>query len=250
MGNSDGGRHACPAATPCGSRRTRSRPCCGSGTIRVSTSRSLGRERGVTELLYPSTVRARTKGRWRDHPAREELLGLFREADVLSAGCSCTCATATVREDARCCRFAVTGREPYPTPLELCEVNHAIRASGGKAPGGKASGGKASQGPSLTRRGGRGLPLAREQGGDCPLLADDGRCGIYASRPFGCRTFFCQGHEAPRHVREAHQALGRRISALAARYFPRDPGPRPFTRALAGPLPDSPSPPPGEPREP
>ena len=31
----------------------------------------------------------------------------------------------------------------------------------------------------------------------CPLLSADGRCRIYASRPFGCRTFFCDDAEAP-----------------------------------------------------
>jgi Fe-S-cluster containining protein len=28
--------------------------------------------------------------------------------------------------------------------------------------------------------------------GACPLLGRDGRCTVYAHRPFGCRTHFCE----------------------------------------------------------
>jgi hypothetical protein len=63
----------------------------------------------------------------------------------------------------------------------------------------------------------------------CPLLSPDGRCRIYASRPFGCRTFFC-GQKLPR---QAVGSIGRRIADLSARFAPRDPGPRPLVRALA-----------------
>jgi Fe-S-cluster containining protein len=156
---------------------------------------------------------------WVNHPARVELRRLFDEADALVSGATCTCAAAARAEDARCCQFGVTGREPYLTPTELCEVRHAQRALGTP--------------PRPAPRRGR-LPLAT---GACPLLSPEGRCTIYASRPFGCRTFFCQGHEPPRraHAREAIQEIGRRIADLAARYFPRDPLPRPLTRALSGP---------------
>ncbi len=156
------------------------------------------------------------KGRWRDHPARAELIQIYAEVDDLVRDCTCTCAAATGADDARCCQFGVTGREPYPTPVELCEVEHGRRASGA-AP--------------RTARPRVQLPLAEAS---CPLLSPEGRCSIYASRPFGCRTFFCRGHEPPRARRAAIQLLGRRLSDLAARYFPRDPLPRPFTRALAG----------------
>jgi hypothetical protein len=73
----------------------------------------------------------------------------------------------------------------------------------------------------------------------CPLLSDDGRCRIYASRPFGCRTFFCDHSEAPfgartKLPRDAINAIGRRIADLSARFAPRDPHPRPLVRALSG----------------
>jgi Fe-S-cluster containining protein len=167
----------------------------------------------------------RGKRPWRDHPARDELQKLYAEVEVLVAGCSCTCANATGPDDARCCQFGVTGREPYPTPVELCEVDLAMRALGGR---------RTSSPRPTTRR--STLPLVRDHGA-CPLLGDDGRCSIYASRPFGCRTFFCAGHEPSRKNRDAIQSIGRRIGDLAARVFPRAPLPRPFTRALAGTLP-------------
>lgn len=45
--------------------------------------------------------------------------------------------------------------------------------------------------------------------GACPFLKQ-GRCQIYESRPFGCRTHFCEaaGGPAPRHqVRDLIQRL-------------------------------------------
>jgi len=167
----------------------------------------------------------RATGRWRDHPARAELLRLFEEADALARHSACSCSATTTQDDALCCQFGRNGREPYPTPVELCEVDHALRTRG--APVRRPASGR-------TR-----LPLVDEHGA-CPLLSPQGRCTIYASRPFGCRTYFCAGHEPPRQAREAIQAIGRRVADLAARLFPRDPLPRPFTRALAGPLPAPP----------
>ncbi len=81
--------------------------------------------------------------------------------------------------------------------------------------------------------------MARDERRPCPLLSDSGRCRIYASRPLGCRTFFCQGAEAPfgartKSPRDAASALGRRIADLSARFAPLDPLPRPLTRSLAG----------------
>jgi Fe-S-cluster containining protein len=160
---------------------------------------------------------------WRDHPARDELQALYTRVDELVRESRCSCATATGPEDARCCQFGMTGREPYPTPIELCEVEHARRSLGTPR--------------ADSRAGRRRLPVAGRNQAACPLLSPLGRCTIYASRPFGCRTYFCRGHEPPRVVREAIQAEGRLLGALADRYFPRDPLPRPFTRALAGPSP-------------
>ncbi|MBX3233139.1 MAG: YkgJ family cysteine cluster protein [Labilithrix sp.] len=134
---------------------------------------------------------------------------LYKEVDGLLEGWTCDTSTD-------CCRFGVTGREPYPTAIELAELDHAVRARGG-----------------LPKR--RTLPLAEER--RCPLLDDAGRCLVYAARPFGCRTFFCDRAEGPageRAVpRDAIQRISRAIAALSTRFAPADPGPRPLSRAVA-----------------
>jgi Fe-S-cluster containining protein len=158
---------------------------------------------------------------WARSSERTALLAVYAKVDALLEGWTCACSRAGVGRspDAQCCHFAVTGREPYPTAIELTEVLHAVRAS----PPPKAD----------PRR----LPLAELRA--CPLLSTDGRCRVYASRPFGCRTFFCdhaegRGGERRKLPREAVNALGRRVADLSARYAPRDPGPRPLVKALTG----------------
>jgi hypothetical protein len=161
---------------------------------------------------------------WNRSPERAALLALYAEADALLAGWTCTCSAGEVVE-ARCCHFAVTGREPYPTAVELEEVMHAVRAAGRPV--------ARSGGAPPRARGKRALPLAELRA--CPLLSSNGRCRIYASRPFGCRTFFCDHAEAPWGAgfpRDTVNTLGRRIADLSARFAPRDPGPRPLVRAL------------------
>jgi hypothetical protein len=167
------------------------------------------------------------KPRWATSPERAELLAAYAEVDTLLAGWSCACSRAGVGEtpEAQCCHFAVTGREPYPTAVELEEVRHGMRVGG-----------------VVARDPARRLPLVGAQEASlraCPLLGDDGRCRVYASRPFGCRTFFCDHAEGPygaraRLPRDAVNALGRRIADLSARFDPRDPQPRPLVKALLG----------------
>jgi hypothetical protein len=163
---------------------------------------------------------------WTQSPHRATLLALYAEVDDLLAGWACACSGggAGGSPEAPCCHFAVTGREPYPTTVELEEVMHAVRGLGRPARPRPA-------------KGKRALPLAPGELRACPLLSREGRCRIYASRPFGCRTFFCDHAEAPwgarvRFPRDAVNALGRRIADLSARFAPRDPGPRPLGRAL------------------
>jgi Fe-S-cluster containining protein len=153
---------------------------------------------------------------WRCSPFRAELQALYAETDALLQGLECAC-TEGLSHTPPCCDFGVLGREPYPTAVELEEVRHAVLASG------------------LSARGRRRLPLADRA--PCPLLSDSGRCLVYSSRPFGCRTFFCpEAHGSfgsrTRTPRETINALGRRIADLSARFAPKDPGPRPLRRAL------------------
>jgi hypothetical protein len=165
--------------------------------------------------------------RWKDDPARALLLSLYAKADELVRDATCACTApgdldaegaADLEQRAPCCHFAVTGREPYPTAVELTEVLHAARARGIR-----------------TRPVARRLPVVKEAdtARRCPLLSEDARCTIYASRPLGCRTFFCdRGDGPPRRAREGLLEIARRIADLSAKVSPRDPRPRPLLGAL------------------
>ncbi|HEY1957003.1 MAG TPA: YkgJ family cysteine cluster protein [Polyangiaceae bacterium] len=140
---------------------------------------------------------------WKKNPARSELLALYTEIDALVASWTCPASTD-------CCHFGRTGREPYVHAVELAELEHAVQARPLK----------------------RSLPLVEAR--RCPLLGDDGRCRVYASRPFGCRTYFCDRAEGPgKWPRAEVGAIARKIADLSARAFPRDAGPRPLLKALA-----------------
>jgi hypothetical protein len=68
----------------------------------------------------------------------------------------------------RCCQFQLTGKIPHLTRGEALVAAKALRATGRKT-----------------------LPVRED--GACPLLDPrTARCLIYESRPFGCRTHFCQ----------------------------------------------------------
>jgi len=156
---------------------------------------------------------------WRRDPARAALLAIYAEVDRLLVDVVCDAST-------ECCRFGITGREPYPTAVELAEVRHAAAAATPARDG-------ADDGAARRRR---GLPIAADGERRCPLLSAEGRCRIYASRPFGCRTFFCARATRPgKEPRAEIQRLSRAIADLSARAFPDDPLPRPLTRALAAP---------------
>ena len=162
--------------------------------------------------------------RWKPLPERAELLAPLRRGRRLVVGLDVrlrVAATPAEAPEARCCHFAVTGREPYPTAVELEEVRHAMRASAVDA-----------------ARSARAAP-----GGRAPLPAALGHGPLPHLRvaPAGCRTFFCDDAEGPRSAakaklpREALNALGRRIADLSARFAPRDPHPRPLVRAQGAP---------------
>ena len=152
---------------------------------------------------------------WKASPARAALAALYARVDALLAPFSCDAST-------ECCRFGITGREPYVTPIELAEIEHAIAARGGP--------------PSIASpRAGRALRVVAEVDDErrCPLLSPAGRCTIYAARPLGCRTFFCERVQGPGKLPRAEvQAVARDVATLAARFAPRDPHARPLSRAL------------------
>ncbi len=132
----------------------------------------------------------------------DQLRALYAETDALTHGLGC-------EESTDCCRFGVTGREPYPTAVEVAELKVAVRARGGIPKS-------------------RSLPIASER--RCPLLSDAGKCLVYASRPFGCRTFFCDHATVRQMSKREVTRLSRAIADLSTRFAPRDPGPRPLSR--------------------
>ena len=153
-----------------------------------------------------------------------ELAVVYQSADALFAGHSCPAST-------ECCRFGVTGREPYVTSIELAALGRALAALGGPSalrsrlrtlPGAAGAGA-----PALPF-----VPTVRDER-RCAFLSDSGRCAVYAARPLGCRTFFCDRATADSPVRhERLRELVRRVQEIAARHRPEGDRGRPLTRAL------------------
>ncbi len=83
-----------------------------------------------------------------------------------------------------CCQFKLTGRTPYLTKGEALTAAKALRATG------------------RTR-------VPERTDGACPLLNEQGRCLIYADRPFGCRTHFCAAAGGPYARREVSDLIHR-----------------------------------------
>jgi Fe-S-cluster containining protein len=105
-----------------------------------------------------------------------------------------------------CCHFKLTGRTPYLTKGEALLAAKGLRASG------------------RTK-----LPVPKHDG--CPMLDDAGKCLIYESRPFGCRTHFCQAAGGPYARREVLDLI-RRLEAVDAQLAGR--GPVPLAAAVEG----------------
>jgi hypothetical protein len=148
--------------------------------------------------------------------ADEDLLkgldALYGEVDALHAGFSCPAST-------ECCRFGLTGREPYVTTIELLAIERALARSGGGLPSARK----------------RALPLhgaTSEDERTCPLLDRAGRCSVYAVRPFGCRTYYCARAERAADPRRPLRALLAQLRDLAARHRPGGDAARALTSAL------------------
>jgi Fe-S-cluster containining protein len=140
-----------------------------------------------------------------------ELRTLYARVDAHYAQWRCPSST-------ECCRFGITGKQPYVTSIELALVERAIAKRGGM--------------PSAKKR---ALPLTDDARHEriCPLLNRDNKCSIYSDRPFGCRTFFCeratQGDGPTRAVLQAHV---NELRSLAERHTLGGDAPRPLMRAL------------------
>lgn len=154
-----------------------------------------------------------------------ELAEVYRDADALHWGWSCPAST-------ECCRFGITGREPYVTSIELAAVRRAVAARGGLRSWKRApivAMAKDAEGASTARV---ALPVVAEER-TCPLLDAAGRCAVYEARPLGCRTFFCERASEGGKVKQRDvNALVRRIQDIAAKHEPNGDKGRPLTRAL------------------
>lgn len=91
---------------------------------------------------------------------RSSALAILERASTIVAGSSCDCST-------ECCRFGLTGREPWLSRAEFELVEAWVKAKGRRLPK---------------------VPNATD--GRCAFLIDD-RCSVYSVRPLGCRTYFC-----------------------------------------------------------
>jgi Fe-S-cluster containining protein len=139
-------------------------------------------------------------GRKQQEEMLAQLVSIYREVDAKYACWTCPAST-------ECCRFGLTGVEPYVTSIEYLAILKAIQKRGG---------------PLHDKR----KALALEGSGvrderTCALLDRGGRCSVYEARPLGCRTFFCSRATEAMPVEHTFViAMVRRVQELAARHTP------------------------------
>jgi hypothetical protein len=105
-----------------------------------------------------------------------------------------------------CCQFQLTGLTPHLTKVEALVAAKGWRATGRKE-------------------------LPEPSDGACPMLQPEiGRCLIYADRPFGCRTHFCDAAGGP-YPRKLVVDLIRRLEEVDRQL--KGDGPRRIQAAVA-----------------
>jgi Fe-S-cluster containining protein len=140
-----------------------------------------------------------------------ELQALYARVDALYADWSCGAST-------ECCRFGITGRQPYVTGIEALAVRSALARLG--------------EAVSEKRR---ALPMlmAAERERVCPLLNREKRCSVYEVRPLGCRTYFCErANKGAGPSRAQLQEITHELQELAARHQLGGDAQRPLLRVL------------------
>lgn len=128
---------------------------------------------------------------------RQEMAAIYKA--VADRPLERSCAMST-----ECCQFRLTGRTPMLTKGEAMYAAIGVRASGRKK-------------------------LPEREDGACPLLGKNGRCMIYAHRPFGCRTHFCDAAGGP-YPRKHVADLIRRLEVVDEQL--KGDGPRPIQGAV------------------
>jgi Fe-S-cluster containining protein len=140
---------------------------------------------------------------------REKLQQALNEVRAVYAELAKQPVTRNCVERTECCRFQITGLTPQLTKGEALVAAKGFRATGRKE-----------------------LPESAD--GACPLLKrETGRCLIYADRPFGCRTHFCEAAGGP-YSRKTVIDLIRRLEEVDRRLG--GDGPRKIQAALAAAL--------------
>jgi Fe-S-cluster containining protein len=127
-----------------------------------------------------------------------ETRAVYRLADQAYAPFSCPAS-------GECCQLSTTKRQPWLWRNEWLLLKERLKADGRPPPPPRADGG-------------------------CPFLDASGkRCSVYADRPFGCRTFFCQRIRGPsRQPLEDVIRLSKRLEALSLELEPELTAPRPI----------------------
>src|SRR5262245_14851856 len=101
--------------------------CRGTGVVGPRDLAPVGPRRGSRVLQETGSDARRTGMRNAPDESRRllaELRAAYARIDSALDGWTCDASTD-------CCRFGVTGREPYPTAIELAELERAVKARGG-----------------------------------------------------------------------------------------------------------------------
>jgi Fe-S-cluster containining protein len=161
-----------------------------------------------------------------------ELFAIYADAAAVLADWTCPAST-------ECCRFGLTGREPYVTSIELAAVKKELARIGGARSFRRADPLTPPEPAGKKRK----LAMAGTPKDEraCPLLNHEGRCSVYAARPLGCRTFFCERGTSLTRQRSTRgralpqkelNALVQRVRSVAGRHAISGDLGRALTRAL------------------
>ena len=110
-------------------------------------------------------------------PAIDEVKAVYAELENRAVEHNCIRRT-------ECCQFKLTGAMPQVTKGEAMVAAKALRATGR-------------------------TKIVDRPDGACPLLTQEGKCMIYADRPFGCRTHFCDAAGGPASRKEVRDLIQR-----------------------------------------
>ena len=137
---------------------------------------------------------------------REELQNALVEVRAVYAELAKRPLERSCQSRTECCQFQLTGLTPQLTKGEALVAAKGFRATGRKG-------------------------MIEPADGACPFLKrETGRCLIYADRPFGCRTHFCEAAGGP-YARKEVLDLIRRLEEVGRRLD--GDGPRKIQAAVA-----------------